>query len=349
MSQKDFQITLDSGETIAVPRDMFTHVEKMALARVRPTKFREVLQIDSSIPWYMESYEYDLMKETAQWTPAQEFSDDFAAAAVSIGKERFPLVELVSGYQYRDREIVRANAIGFSLDAARAAAVLKKAETMLDHIAIDGTLDGVRVLDGSIKGLFNQTATGAASSASSFTQGTAVRVTDGFATGASWEYQKSQATTDALHNVWCERVINDVLKLEIVSERATAETTPIDKVVLPLSVAPLLQNTKVFSNGDSIEKEILKRARYIKSVIYWNAADAQAFGADGTHKRRIVGLPSNDLDAARIVMPRAPTPGKPIQILHGVRVPVNMVTGGFNSKILHSLVYADLADVAVTS
>lgn len=339
----------DAGETIALSRAAFTHVEREALAKIRPTKFRQILRIDTSIPWWMESYEYDLVQETAQWLPTQEFTEDFATASVKLGKESFPLVEMISGYRYRNREMVRAAKLGQNLDSARAAAVFKKAETTLDHIAADGTLDGAKALHPLIKGIYNQTSVSAGSDTSTFQSGSAVRVIQGFSSGASWEHQYSQIDTLDKREAWFQRVVDDVLRLETASERATKETTPIDKVVLPLSVAPLMQVVRPYGGDQSVEQAILSRARFIKSIVYWNRPDAKQYGADSTHKRRIVGLASNDMDAARFVLPRAPLPGRPVQVVQGVHVPVTMVLGGFNSKMLDSIVYADLADPGVTS
>jgi hypothetical protein len=324
----DFKVTIDAGETIAVSRNKLAFVEQEAVARIRPTKFREILQIDSSIPWWAEEYTYDRVEETAMWAPAQDFTDDFVTASTRITPENFPLFELISGYRYRPRELARAQQLSINLDTARASAVLKKGESMLEHIAFDGTVDGTKQL-GTLKGMMNRTDI------------TPLAVG---ATTLSWELQFAAAATVDAYDLVVEGMVSDALAMEHKAEVDTKETTPVDTLVLPLSVRPLWQRTKRFSSA-SAEKLLFERAATLKRIVYSSKPDRTTgyYGADAGHTRRMIALATLDKDAARFVLPRAPLPGAGVQLpSEAVHVGVTCVVGGFNSKLPASIIYSDL-------
>ena len=138
-------------------------------------------------------------------------------------------------------------------------------------------------------------------------------------------------------DAFVELMVDDALKMERTSEIATKETTPIDTVVYPLSFATFMTRTKARGSEKNISDLIISRARYIKRIEFWHKGET--LGAGGI--RRVVGLAAQDEEAARFILPRAPTPGQRVQSLQGVAVPVNMVVGGFNTKIPESLIYMD--------
>lgn len=323
---EDFEVTLqDSGETILVqPRGLLNHVEKTVLERVRPTKFREILQIDSSVPEWAEGFEYDIVQGSAQWVPVEELTDEFAGASVRITKEGGKLLEFVSGYSYRDREMARAQKMGMQLDTMRAEEVMKKAETVLDWIAMNGTLNGVKPA-GQIKGLYNQAGI--------------TPYADPSVVSVSYEALFAAANTADLMDAAVEKVVDDALLIEVKSETDTKETAPIDKLVYPLTLKKIMTKAKTRSSDDTAMSLILKRAQHIKSIVFNNKAET--LGASG--KRRIVGLRSNDLEAARFILAKDPVPGQAFRTRHGTEVPLSMVAGGFNTKILSSIVYVDSA------
>lgn len=331
---KDFVILGDAGETIVVSRNYLLHVEQEVMDRIRPAKFREIIKVDSSIPDWAEGYSYDKVTEFAQWVPAQEFTEDFATATTKIDTTSGKLFEMVSGYRYGARELIRAQKTGINLDSARANAVMLKGEKVLEHLASDGTIDGTKQL-GNLTGLYNTAGTTVLGTTAS-TAALAGRTT-------SYEIDFAAVSTNDQYNAACEKFINDMLYIEDTSVRLTKETTPIDTLVLPLSLSTVARKSKLNSGDKTLEAVVLERARFVKRFVYWYKADEKAYGADAAYTRRIVGLASQDTDAARFILPRAPTPGAPFQLMHGaVHVPVGMVVGGFNTKIPGSIIYADI-------
>lgn len=324
---EDFEVTLqDSGETIIVqPRGMLNHVEKTVLERLRPTKFREILQVDSSVPEWAEGYEYDIVQGTAQWVPVEELTDEFAGASIRISKEGGKLLEFASGYTYRDREMARAQKLGIQLDTMRAEEVMKKAETVLDWLAMNGTLNGVKSAGPTIKGLYNQAGI--------------TPFADPSVVTTSYEALFAAANTADLMDAAVEKMVDDALLIEIKSETDTKETAPIDKLVYPLTFKKFMTKAKTRSSDDTAQALILKRATHIKSIVFNNKAET--LGA--SNKRRIVGLRSNDLEAARFILAKDPVPGQAFRTRHGTEVPLSMVAGGFNTKIPASIVYVDSA------
>jgi hypothetical protein len=136
-----------------------------------------------------------------------------------------------------------------------------------------------------------------------------------------------------------------MLELEAVQENATKENYAADTIVLPHSVKPIMKRT--FSRdrgGVTVGKLFLDRADSIKRVIFWKKPDLFTLGADSTHKRRIVLLHAQDLDAARMIVSRPPTKMKELPMISGVKIPVSMVAGGFSTKVAEAITYADLAD-----
>jgi hypothetical protein len=323
---EEFEFITDAGETIFVqPRNQLTYVEQTILQRIRPGKFREILQIDSSIPEWADEYSYDVVQGSAQWVPVEELTDEFANAQVKFSKEGGVMYELVSGYAYRDREMAKAQRTGIQLDTARADQVMKKAETVLDWIAMNGTTNGVKALRG-MTGLYNQV-------------GITPLTTPSIVT-TKYESQFTTAGTnpDSIDSV-IENMVNDALLIEVASETATKETAPIDKLVLPLSLKPLYSRSKTRSSDKNAMQLIMERSQFIKSIVF--NSKAETLGASG--KRRIVGLRSGDPEAARFILSKAPMPSQGVRTLHGVQVPVGMVVGGFNTKIPESLIYVDAA------
>ena len=320
---KDFEIVTDAGETIVVSRNALTHVEKSVTQKVRPGKWRQILSVDSTPPAWAQSVEYDKVSRTAEWVPTQDFTSDFAVASTQVSKEGFDLFEMMSGYSFRNRELVRASKTGLPLDSLRAQAVMDKAETVLDHIAANGTIDGSKQL-GNVEGLYNLT--GITPEAIS-------------ATSTAWE-DLAFGTVDE-QDAFAETVIQDILALERKSEIDTKETSLIDTLVLPLSVKQLFQRTK--GRGDmTVAQAVINRAESIRKIVYWQKGEDK--GAAGV--RRIACINGRDSDASRFVLPQSPVSGRRVQTMAGVNVPVNMVIGGFQTKIPESVIYADMADAS---
>lgn len=321
---ENFEFMTDAGETILVqPRSLLTHVEKTVLQRLRPMKFREIMQIDNSIPEWADEFSYDLLKGSAQWVPVEELTDEFAGAAVQFSKEGGAMYELVSGYSYRDREMAKAQHLGMNLDTMRADQVMKKAETVLDWIAMNGTTNGVKALRG-LTGLYNNAAV------------TPLATPSAVATKYETQFATAGTNFDQIDGV-IENMVNDALLIEMKSLTDTKENAPVDTLVLPLTLLPLYSRGKTRSSDDSAINLIKKRAQFIKKIVF--NAKAETLGAGG--KRRIVGLRGGDIEAARFIMSKEPSPGIAVKTIHGVQVPVSMVIGGFNTKIPESIVYVD--------
>ncbi len=330
---KDFKLVTDAGETIVLSRNALIHVEKEVMDRVRPARFREILRVDSSVPDWVQQYSYDKITMTGEWKPAQEYTEDFATSNARVETAAFNLFEMVSGYRFGLREMVRAQKMGVNLDASRAAVIMQKAETLLEHVAADGTYDGVTSL-GGLTGLYNVVGASVLT-ASDFVGNT-----------TSWQDRILGAADSDAYDAACEAIIDDCLAGEDYGEAATKETTPPDTVVIPLSQKKIMRKSKSRSDK-TLEQHVLERAKHIKRVQYWSKPDLNAYGADGTHKRRVVWLTASDMDAARFVLPKAATPGRPVQLLdQSVHTPLGMVIGGFNTKMPSTIIYADLKDDA---
>ena len=270
---------------------------------------------------WLESVEYDKVTQTAEWTGVEEFTSQFAAATVKVSKESYDLYELMSGYEYTNRELRRASETGFPLQTVKAQAVMNKAETVLEHIAADGTKDGTNKLSGTLEGFFNQ---------SSVTPYTDPSV-------ATTSYESLNFNTADEQDTFVETVIADAVLMERKAEIDTKETTNIDTLVYPLSMASLFQRGSRNSGGRSIINLMLDRLRHVERIEFWNKAETA--GAGGL--RRIVGYNSRDEDAAKFVLAQAPTPGRQFVMMNKVAIPVTMVVGGFQTKIPESMIYVD--------
>lgn len=317
----DFKIVVgDAGETVVVQRSALNAVEKTVTERIRPSKFRRILQIDSSHPSYLDGAEFDIVESSAQWVASNDHTEDFVTATTKIGKGQIKFYELISGYRYTNRELVRAKSLGISLDTARASAVMKKAESVLDHIAANGTTDGTKPLGTNTTGLYNHPGK-----------------TPVVISATSTAYEDLDYDTADNKDAFVETMVSDALALEDSVEAAALETGEMDTIVYPLSLRPMLNRAN--RAGKTVKQMILDRASYIKRIEFW--VKGQTLGAGGL--RRIVGCNGADLDAARFVMPKSPTPGRAQQTMNGVAVPVTMVVGGFSTKLPETLVYADSA------
>lgn len=328
----DLKITTDAGETLHLRRSDLEYVEKTVYDRIKPSIFRTILRVDSSAPEWMEYVGYNKVVETAEWVPAQEYTEDFATASMRVEGDRYPLQELVSGYSFTKRELIRAVKTGMPLDTAIPMSIAKKGERILDSIAADGTLDGTKSFITS-GGLYNH----AGATVLGVTAGTtAIK-----GAALSWELAFAAVTTNDEYDAACEDLIGDLIHIEETSDSVTEQTAPIDTIVLPHSTRKLLRKMKTH-NQKTLEEEFLDRAFSVTRLRYWDKPDKRDYGSAGA-TRRIVGLSAADEDIGKFALPMAPMPGAPWRTRNGgVYTPMGMVVGGFQSKAPQALFYADL-------
>ena len=332
MELEDVKLTTDAGETMYLRRSALEYVEKTIYDRIKPSSFRSILKVDSSVPEWMEFVGYDKVIEDAEWVPAQEYTEDFALANMRVEGDRYPLLELVSGYMFTKRQLIRASKTGMPLETAVPMSIAKKGERILDSIAADGTLNGTKAfIPGG--GLYNN--------ANATRLGVTAGTTAIGGTALSWELQFAAVTTDDEYNAACEAIINDLILIEETSDTVTEEGAPADTIVLPKSVRPLLRKKKTYGQA-TVEQEFLDRAVYVNRLRYWDKPDKRAYGAAGS-TRRIVAMAAGDEDIAKFALPQAPVPGAPWRTRNGgVYTPMSMVVGGFQSKAPQAVFYADL-------
>ena len=328
---KDFHFETDAGETIVVSRNALNYVEKEVQQRRRMTKFRQILRVETVAPFWAEQFSYDKVTTSAEWAPMRDYTEDLAMATVKTENVSFPIYEMGSGYSYREREMIRAQQMGMNLDTTKAKSCYDKADSVLESIAADGTWNGSKSL-GNLKGIVNQDGVEVAGA------------NVGFNTTSLQDSIVKEGNSDA-RDAAIEQAIEDFLYLENRLIILTKETMPGDTLLVPLSERAAFRTSKS-RKEKPMEQELIDRSSYIRRVIYWNMPDARDYGADGTHKRRYCLLNASDADAARFVLPMAPRPGRAVQMPGRVVVPMGMVVGGFNTKALESMIYADVADNA---
>lgn len=331
MAEKFFNFETDAGETYAVNRNILNYVEKEVQQRRRITKFRQILRVETVAPFWAEQFSYDKVTTSAEWAPMRDYTEDLAMATVKTENVSFPIFEMGSGYSYREREMIRAQQMGMNLDSTKAKSCYDKADSVLESIAADGTWNGSKSL-GSLTGIYN-------------TAGVTVAGANvGFNTTSLQDSIVKEGGSDA-RDAAIEQAIEDFLYLENVLIQQTKETMPGDTLLVPLTERAAFMTSKS-RKEKKLEQELIERSSYIRRIIYWNQPDARNYGADGTHKRRYCLLNASDPDAARFVLPMAPRPGRAVQMPGRVVVPMGMVIGGFNTKAVESMVYADVKDNA---
>lgn len=321
----NYKIVNDAGETILVSRRPLEYVEREVMERFRPKKWREFLQVDSSAPEWADSVSYDVMKQYAEWVPAQSFTSDFAMATAEKSTFNYPLYEMVSGWEYFNREMLRAKETKTNLDVTRADAVMKKGEDVLEHLAANGTIDGTKAL-GSCKGILNQTSV----------------TIDTDASAATTSWHDLSYTTEAEMQAFVEKVVSDFLIWESKIEVATKETFMPDTALLPLNLRQIFQRVAPGYGGQTVEQVVLRRLDRIDKLGFW--AKNQDAGAGGLD--RVALYSRKDPESAKFVLPKAPTPGRRFQDMYSVKTPVGMVVGGVQTKATESLIYCDIADAS---
>lgn len=281
---ENIKIVTDAGETIFVERRHLEYVENQVYrALLRPVVFRTLMPVGSyGVPEWAETATYDRIVSTATWRPVEwaGHSGDIATSSVKlVSGEVQKFFAMRSGYSYDDRELLRAQQSGISLDPERALAVTTQAQIVLDEIAFKGTASltdhPVAVADSGVYGIANLPGVNVDSSLA----GSAAENWDEIVATAI-----SAGTADAFMQA-INILVLDMLDIEGQIQTATKQNVVPDTFLMPLSYQSLLRGLMHPYSGRTAEAIMLESCQFINSFRYWHRLETG--NAAGNGKRCI--------------------------------------------------------------
>jgi hypothetical protein len=312
----------------AVPlaRDL-NYVLQHVQEQYRPTKYEQVLQT-LPVPDWAERWEVSKITGTGNIKLASQIGPrDIVRADFSRASTTGRMFEMVNGYGYSNREMIRSAKLGINPDTERAMIQQQVSQEFLDALAATG-LVGTTYADLGL-GL-----TGLGNNA------------DVVAAGIVTASTKASTTTS-----WTTAVAADfplVMKdLHLVTDTPyvrTKERRVSDTLVLPLDEFQALNSLRPANYADNalatFKTEWQAKAGRPVRIIVWDRFSA--IGTIGSGPR-LLAFDSSDVNVACMVTGKPYGVDQVLEITRGFEVNASLVTGGVRILDANGLAYMDLA------
>lgn len=330
--QMDFAKGVRSDSAIPLARDL-NYVLQFVREQYRPRKYATVLQSEP-IPDWAERWEISKITGTGSVQLASQIGrQDIVTSDFSRDTATGRVFELVNGYKYWNRELIRAAVTGINPQTERAMVQADAAEEFLDALVATG-LVGTQYGSGGAKDM-GLGLTGLGNDANVVADGLVVGTTKASGANGAWSSAVSAdfaLVLDDLHNL-----ISSVYTRS--KERHNADTLvmPLDEYNGLNRLRPTAYSANVL---DTFEREWSKRVGKPVRFIVWDR-----FASLGTISTgpRIVALDAADKNVACYIT------GKPYgidqvrEVTRGFEANASMVTGGVRILDSSGMAYLDIA------
>lgn len=295
-------------DSAAVQREL-DYFRQVRADRYRPSVFRSIIRIDSSVPVWAERIVTEYTKAFAEFTLVGSSQTQFREGTEEKREEYSGLHQWGSAFQILDLEVERmANIRGWHITDSRRTANQQKSEQMLDQMAAEGdTLTG-------LKGLLNLVGISSVTPSTKTAGGTT------FANGTFHED------------------LDDLLKLKQAVRTQSLGYYQCRQIVLPETIYNVLER-KRHSADANFSPSVLDQFRKENPdvAVKWWARGATA-GAGNTP--RIVAMDTAE-EVARMVIPQELTMHPPTRQDLGYRIVETFMSGGVLSDNPLGLAYMD--------
>lgn len=326
----DFSRGVRSDSSVPLARDL-NYVLEYVREHFRPLKYATVLQSEN-IPDWAERWEISKITGTGSvQLSSQVGRQDIVTGDFSRDTATGRMFEIVNGYKYWNRELIRAAITGINPQTERAMVQAQAAEEFLDALVATGLVGsqygsgGARDLGLGLTGLAND----ANVIADGILLGTAKSNTDGAwqdAAGADFDL----VLTD-LHN-----------GLSAVYTRSK-EKHNADTIVMPLDEYNALNRLRPVGYAANVlttfEQEWSKRLGRQGRIIVWDRLAALGTVVTGP---RIVFLNASDKNVAAYVTGKVYGVDQVREVTRGFEANASLVTGGVRILDSSGIVYMDL-------
>jgi len=328
--QMDFARGVRSDSAVPLARDL-NYVLEFVREHYRPLKYATVLQSEP-IPDWAERWEVSKVTGTGSVQLASQVGrQDIVTADFSRDTATGRVFEIVNGYKYWNRELIRAAVTGINPQTERAMAQAQAAEEFLDALIATGLVGsqygsgGARDMGLGLTGLGND----------------ANVITDGVLTGinkaggdSAW--QDAVAADFAL-------VLDDLHNgLSAVYTRSK-EKHNADTIVMPLDEYNALNRLRPAGYAANVlqtfEQEWAKRLGRPGRIIVWDRFAAIGTVATGP---RIAYLNASDKNVAARITGKEYGVDQVREVTRGFEANASLVTGGVRILDSSGIVYQDL-------
>jgi hypothetical protein len=315
-------------EDSAVPlaRDL-NYVLQYVREQYRPTKYEQVLQT-VTVPDWAERWEVSKITGTGNIKLASQIGPrDIVRADISRSTTTGRMFEMVNGYGYSNREMIRSAKLGINPETERATVQREVAAEFCDALAATG-LVGTAFADMGL-GL-----TGLGNDANVVAAGLLLG-SAGYSTTTSWT--ASTAADFPLIMKDLHRVTDEVYK-------RTKERKVADTLVMPLDEFQVINQARPANYSDNaldtFKREWQAKAGKPVRIIVWDRFAAIGSVSSGP---RLCAFDSSDTDVACMVVGKPYGVDQVLEVTRGFEVNCSLVTGGVRILNANGVVYLDLA------
>lgn len=294
-----------ANDTALITRQLTWLLEQKAML-YRPLKFRQILQVDSSIPNWVELPVVHKVEGLAQMAPLQMKGAQLNSPDIQVSENKYRMVMFGCKYEVADIEIERAAKTGVDISAKRVEANNLAAETLLENIAANGAAPGNQ----NFTGILNNPDVSVVSQSGS----AATWATGGFS-----------------------QIIGDLNALVNAVAVNSKENFVADTVVLPLAQYQLALTAR--SSFDHTAYELfLQQNPYVKKVVVWDKLATANAGLTGP---RAMALDSVTSNGPRMLISQELTEMPAIRTAMGTEVAQVLITGGVLLESATAVAYMD--------
>lgn len=327
----DFAKGVRSDSAIPLARDL-NYVLQFVREQYRPLKYATVLQSEP-IPDWAERWEISKITGTGSVQLASQIGrQDIVTSDFSRDTATGRVFELVNGYKYWNRELIRAAITGINPQTERAMIQAQAAEEFLDALVATGLVGsqygsgGARDLGLGLTGLAND----------------ANVVADGIVTATT----KASTTTSWTTAVAADfaLVLDDLHNLVSAPYSRSKERHNADTIVMPLDEHNALNRLRPASYAanviDTFMKEWAQRIGKPGRIIVWDRLAALGTISTGP---RIVALEAADKNVACYITGKPYGVDQVREVARGFEANASLVTGGVRILDSSGMAYLDIA------
>jgi hypothetical protein len=326
----DFCRGVRSDSAVPLARDL-NYVLQFVRDNYRPLKYATVLQSEP-IPDWAERWEVSKITGTGSVQLASQIGrNDIVTGDFSRDTATGRVFEVVNGYRYGTRELIRSAKLGINPSTERAMIQAQAAEEFLDALVATG-LVGSQYGSGGERDL-GLGLTGVANDANVVADGIKLGTTKASGNSA-WKGAVSAdfaLVLDDLHNLISEVYIRS-------KERHNADT-----IVLPLDEYNALNRLRPAAYAANVlqtfEVEWQKRVNKPVRFIVWDRFDALGTVSTGP---RVAALDASDKNVAAYVTGKVYGVDQVREVTRGFEANASLVTGGVRILDSSGIVYLDL-------
>lgn len=330
--QMDFCQGARTDSAVPLARDL-NYVLQFVREHYRPSKYAIVLPTDP-VPDWAERWEVSKITGTGSVQLASQIGrDDIVTSDFSRDTTTGRMFEIVNGYKYWNRELVRAAITGINPQTERAMAQAQAAEEFLDALCATGLVGsqygsgGARDLGLGLTGLGNDANVVALGIVTATTKAS---TTKSWTTAVAADFP---LILDDLHNTISQVYVNS-------KEKHNADT-----IVMPLDEMNALNRLRASNFSANVlktfEEEWARRLGRPGRIIVWDRF--KNIGSISTGPR-VCAFNASDKNVAARITGKEYGVDQVREVTRGFEANASLVTGGVRILDASGAVYLDLAD-----